>query len=385
MPGPLEGIRVLSFAHHLSGPYCTMILGDMGAEIIKIEEPTKGDDSRAMGPHIQGLSSYFLSINRGSRSLALNLREEKAKEVVFKLIDRVDIVVENFRPGVMKRLGFGYEAVSARNPKIIYSSISGFGQKGPYSARPSYDMIAQGMGGTVSITGEPGRPPVRVGFSTGDIGAGLFTASAILAALHERGKSGKGQWIDVAMVDCQVAFCENACARYFATGEVPKPLGSRHPLRTPFQIFPTGDGYLVLITVSQEDWERFCKLTGREDLLTDPRFQGHSSRIKNYSAFEPLMNGLMRTRTTAEWLDLLLPEGIICGPVNNIAQVVSDPHILEREMVVEVEHPRLGKLKVTGTPMKFSRTPCKIQKACPDLGQDTEEILKELGMAESPL
>ena len=229
MAGPLEGIRVLSFARNLSGPYCTMILCDLGAEIIKIEEPTKGDAARAMGPHIQGVSSYFLSINRGSRSIALNLREERAKEVVFKLIEQVDIVVENFRPGVMKRLGFGYDAVSARNPKIIYASISGFGQKGPYSAKPAYDMIAQGMGGTVSITGEPGRPPVRVGFSTGDIGAGLFTATAILAALHERGKSGKGQWIDVAMVDCQVAFCENACARYFATGEIPKPLGAGIP------------------------------------------------------------------------------------------------------------------------------------------------------------
>jgi len=241
-------------------------------------------------------------------------------------------------------------------------------------------MIAQGVGGTVSITGEPGRPPVRVGFSTGDIGAGLFTATAILAALHEREKSGKGQWIDVAMVDCQVAFCENACARYFATGEIPKPLGTRHPLFTPFQVFPTKDGYMVLIAVSEEDWQKFCKLTGRDDLLSDPRFQGHPARVQNYPVYEPLMNELMKARTTAEWLSFLEPAGIMCAPVNNIAQVVNDPHILEREMVVEVEHPRAGKLKVTGTPMKFSRTPCKIEKACPDVGQDTEEILKNLGM-----
>ncbi len=380
MPGPLEGVKVLSFARNLAGPYCTMILCDLGAEVIKIEEPEKGDAARAMGPHIRGISSYFLSINRGSRSIALNLREERGKKAVFKLVDRVDIVVENFRPGVMKRLGFGYEAISAINPKIIYASISGFGQSGPYSSKPAYDMIAQGVGGTVSITGEPGRPPVRVGFSTGDIGAGLFAATAILAALHEREKSGKGQWIDVAMVDCQVAFCENACARFFATGEIPKPLGTRHPLVTPFQVFPTKDGYMVLITVSEEEWQKFCKLTGRDDLLSDPRFQGHPARIENYSVFEPFMNDLMKTRTTAEWLAFLEPAGIMCAPVNNIAQVVTDPHILEREMVVEVEHPRAGKLKVTGTPMKFSRTPCKIEKACPDVGQDTEEILKNLGM-----
>ena len=380
MPGPLEGVKILSFARNLAGPFCTMILCDLGAEVIKIEEAGKGDSARGIPPRIRGISSYFLSINRGSKSIALNLREERAKEAVFRLVDRVDIVVENFRPGVMKRLGFSYESISARNPRIIYASISGFGQKGPYSAKPAYDMIAQGVGGTVSITGEPGRSPVRVGYSIGDMGAGLFAATAILAALHEREKSGKGQWIDVAMVDCQVALCENACARYFATGEIPKPLGTRHPLLTPFQVFATRDGYMVLITVSEEEWQKFCKLTGRDDLASDPRFQSHPARIENYSAFEPRMNELMKTRTTAEWLAFLEPAGIMCAPVNNIAQVVNDPHILEREMVVEVEHPRAGKLKVTGTPMKFSRTPCKIQKACPDMGQDTEEILKSLGL-----
>jgi CoA:oxalate CoA-transferase len=380
MPGPLEGVKILSFARNLAGPFCTMILCDLGAEVIKIEEAGKGDSARGIPPRIRGISSYFLSINRGSKSIALNLREERAKEAVFRLVDRVDIVVENFRPGVMKRLGFSYESISARNPRIICASISGFGQKGPYSAKPAYDMIAQGVGGTVSITGEPGRPPVRVGYSIGDMGAGLFAATAILAALHEREKSGKGQWIDVAMVDCQVALCENACARYFATGEIPNPLGTRHPLLTPFQVFATRDGYMVLITVSEEEWQKFCKLTGRDDLASDPRFQSHPARIENYSAFEPQMNELMKTRTTAEWLAFLEPAGIMCAPVNNIAQVVNDPHILEREMVVEVEHPRAGKLKVTGTPMKFSRTPCKIQKACPDMGQDTEEILKSLGL-----
>jgi len=378
MPGPLEGIKVLSFARALAGPYASMLLCDLGAEVIKIEEPESGDMARRNGPYIQGISSYFLSVNRGQKSITLNLRDERAKKIIFELVKQVDILIENFRPGVMGRLGLSYEVISRINPKIIYASISGFGQKGPYKLRPAFDMIAQGMGGTVSITGEPGRPPVRVGYSIGDLGAALFSGLAILAALHERGKSGKGQWIDVAMVDSQVALCENACARYFATGEIPKPQGSRHPLMTPFQILPSKDGYIVLITAQEEDWREFCKIVGREDLCLDPRFQSHPDRLKNFDIFEPLLNELMRTRTTSEWIALLDPAGIMCGPVNDIAQVVNDPHIVERDMVVEVDHSRAGKLKVVGTPMKFSRTPCKIEKASPDVGQHSMEVLNGL-------
>jgi CoA:oxalate CoA-transferase len=378
MPGPLEGTKVLSFALHLAGPFCTMLLCDLGAEVIKIEPLGSGDPARRNFPFIDGISSYFLSINRGQKSITLNLRDERAKKIVFELVKQVDILVENFRPGVMGRLGFSYEAVSEQNPKIIYASLSGFGQKGPYAMKPAFDMIAQGMGGTVSITGEPGRPPVRVGFSIGDIGAALFSAIAILAALHESKKSGRGQRIDVAMVDSQVALCENACARYFATGEIPKPLGSRHPLMTPFQVLPTEDGYFVLITVPEEDWKKFCHLAGREDLISDSRFQSHKDRVANYAAFEPILNEITRKKTTAEWLALLEPQGIMCGPVNNIAQVVNDPHIKERGMVAEVSHPRVGQLRVTGTPMKFSRTECKIEKACPDVGEHTAEILSSM-------
>lgn len=365
MPGPLEGIKVLSFARALAGPYTSMLLCDLGAEVIKIEEPGSGDMARQNGPFIQGVSSYFLSVNRGQKSITLNLRDDRAKKIIFELVKQVDILIENFRPGVMSRLGLSYEVISRINPKIIYASVSGFGQKGPYKLRPAFDMIAQGMGGTVSITGEPGRPPVRVGYSIGDIGAALFSALAILSALHEQEKSGKGQWIDVAMVDSQVALCENACARYFATGEIPKPQGSRHPLMTPFQIFPTKDGYIILITAMEEDWRKLCKIVGRGDLASDPRFQSHPDRIKNYVTFEPIMNELMSTRTTADWIALLDPAGIMCGPVNDVAQVVNDPHIVERGMIVEVDHPRVGKLKVVGTPMKFSRTPAKSKKLAP--------------------
>ena len=382
MPGPLEGIKVLSFGRALSGPFCTMLLRDLGAEAVKIEEPGRGDLARSIGPHIQGISSYFLSINRGQKSLTLDLQKPEAKKIVLRMSKKSDILIENFRPGVMERLGLGYAEIAGHNPKIIYASISGFGQKGPYALKPAYDMIAQGMGGAVSITGEPGRPPVRVGFSIGDIGSALFAATAILAALHERERSGKGQYIDVAMLDSQVALCENAMARYFASGEIPRPLGTRHPLMTPFQIFPTQDGNLILITVSNEDWKKFCQLAGRVDLLEDDRFQSHPSRIANYAAFEGAMNDLMKTKTTAAWLGLLDPARIICGPVNNIEQVVQDPHIQAREMIAEVSHPRVGKLKIIGTPMKFSRTPCKIEKASPDVGEHSEEILSAfLGMS----
>jgi CoA:oxalate CoA-transferase len=378
MPGPLEGIRVLSFARALAGPYTTMLLCDLGAEIIKIEDPRIGDLARWTGPFIDGISSYFLSVNRGQKSITLNLQHEKARPIVFDLVKKVDILIENFRPGVMDRLGFGYERVRQENPQIIYASLSGFGQTGPYASKPAFDMIAQGMGGAVSITGEPGRAPVRVGFSVGDIGAALFTSTGILAALHERAKSGKGQWIDVAMVDSQLALCENACARYFATGEVPAPLGSRHPLMTPFQIFPTKDGYIVLITVREAEWQTFCRIAGREDLRSDPRFQSHKDRIAHYADFEPLMNDTLKAKTTREWLDCLEPAGVMCGPVNNIAQALSDPHVRQRDMVAEVNHPRAGKLKVVNTPIKFSRTPCRIESASPDLSAHTKEILGDL-------
>lgn len=374
MSGPLSGIKVLSFCRMLSGPYASMLLSDLGADVVKVEEPQAGDFPRNDGPFIEGISSYFLSINRGKRSITLDLKKEDAKRIIFELVRKVDILLENFRPGVMDRLGFDYRAIRKHNPEIIYASISGFGQKGPYAERAAFDMIAQGMGGVLSLTGEAGRPPVRVGYSVGDMGASLFAAVAILAALHERTKSGKGQWIDVSMLDCQVALCENACARYFATQEIPGPLGSRHPLFTPFQVFPTADSHIVLIASLDDHWKKFCRAVGKKDWITDKRFNSNESRLKNYEAFVDEMNVLMRTRTTKKWMQLFDSQGIIYGPVNTIDKVVTDPHIQEREMIVEVLHPRAGKLRVVGTPMKFSRTPCKIEKACPDLGEHTEEV-----------
>lgn len=375
MAGPLEGTKVLSFGRMLSGPYATMLLADLGAEVVKVEAPKIGDLARFASPFIEKLSSYFLSINRGKKSITLDLKHERAKKVVFDLAKGADILLENFRPGVMERLGLGYDAIREVNRRIIYASLSGFGQEGPYAQRPAFDMIAQGMGGVMSITGEPGRPPARLGYSMGDIGASLFTCISILAALHEREKSGQGQHVDVAMLDSQVALCENACARYFATGEIPGPLGSRHPLFTPFQAFPTRDGYVVVVAQLPDDWKRFCEAAGREEWLTDEKYVSMEARLQYYDEFIREMNALMRTRTTEEWIGLLDAHRVMCGPVNNIEQVVKDPHINGRGMFVEVEHSTQGGLKVVGTPMKFSRTPCRIEKASPELGEHTEEVL----------
>ena len=378
MAGPLDGIRVISFGRVLAGPFATMLLADLGADVIKIEHPVKGDMARLNGPFIEDLSSYFLSVNRGKKSLALNTRDKKAQKIIKRLIPGVDILLENFRPGTMKKMGLEYDAVKELNPRLIYVSISGFGQYGPYASKPSFDMVAQAMGGTVSITGEPGRPPVRVGYSIGDMGASLFAVNATLAALYERERSGEGQHIDVAMMDSQVALCENACVRYFSTGDVPGPIGTRHPIATPFQIFPTRTDEMVLIAHRDEEWQRLCEAIGRKDLAEDERFRTMGNRTKNHSVMESSLVEVFKTKTRDEWFSIFEDAGLIHGPVNNIEQVVNDPQVLAREMVVEVEHSRLGKLNVVGTPMKFSRTPCQIEKASPDLGEHNKEILTDL-------
>lgn len=379
MPGPLEGIKILDLSWILSGPFCTMVLADMGAEVIKVERPKWGDLGRGNGPFIDGESSYFLSINRGKKSIALDLQKQKGKEIFLKLVERADVVVENFTPGTMVRLGLGYEALNKSNPRIIQASISGFGQSGPYRDKPALDVIVQAMGGVMSITGEPGCPPVRPGVSYGDIIAGLYCSIAILGALHERSRSGKGQAIDISMLDCQVAVLENAFARYFATGQIPGPLGTRHPVFTPFQAFQTKDGYVVVALVGgvSNQWPLFCATAGLVELIDDPRFQDGWSRTQHYAELQPVLAEAMRKKTTEEWLKELSEVGIACGPINNIAQVASDPQVLHRGMITEVPHPRLGKVKISNTPIRLSRTSPKIEKSAPDLGQDTRAILKE--------
>jgi len=378
MPGPLQDIRVLDMTWALAGPYCTMLLADLGAEVIKVENPAGGDPSRKNFPFIDGVSSYFLSINRGKKSITVNLQHPQGKEIILSLAKKCDVLVENFRPGVMDRLGLGYAAVEKVNPRIIYASCSGFGQTSPYAHRPAYDVIVQGMGGTLSITGEEGGPPVRVGFSIGDLGGGIFTAIGILSALHEREKSGQGQRIDVSMLDCQMAFLENAFARFFATGEVPQRIGTRHPVLTPFQAFPTKDGYVAVAVARQDWWEKFCQLLNLPELITDERFQNNLARTKNHKALEEILIPVMRTRPTAEWVAEMEKLDIACGPVNSIPQIVNDPHTAAREMITQVHHPKAGMLKVVNSPIKLSRTPVKLEKASPELGEHTEEILSNL-------
>ena len=289
MAGPLDGVKVLDLTRVLAGPYATMVLSDLGAEVIKVERPEGGDMARGTGPFIDGQSSYFMSINRGKKSVILDFKDEGDKQTFLELLDHFDVLVENFVPGVMKRLGLDYEVLSKRHPRLIYAAVSGFGQWGPYTKRPALDIIVQAMGGIMSITGEPGRPPVRPGSSLGDITAGLFTTIGILSALHERDRSGVGQMIDVAMLDCQMAVLENAFARYFTTGEVPTPLGTRHPVTTPFQVYATSDGYVALAFVggAKDQWPIFCALLDRVDLIDDERFTTSWNRTLNYEESEP--------------------------------------------------------------------------------------------------
>ena len=378
MAGPLEKVRVLDMTWALAGPYCSMLLSDLGAEVIKVENPEGGDTSRKNFPFVKEVSSYFLSVNRGKKSVTVNLQHPRGKEIVLSLAKKSDVLVENFRPGVMDRLGLGYAAMREANPKIIYAACSGFGRTSPYAHRPAYDVIVQGMGGTLSITGEEGGPPVRVGFSIGDIGGGMFTALGILSALHERERSGQGQMVDVAMLDCQMALLENAFTRFFATGEVPERIGTRHPVQTPFQALPTKDGYIVVAVARQDWWEKFCQVINRLDLISDERFKTNPIRTKNHKDLEEILSAITRTRTTSQWVADMEKADIACGPVNTVPQVAGDPHTLAREMITQVNHTQAGMLRVVNSPIKLSRTPVKLERASPMLGEHTEEVFMNL-------
>jgi CoA:oxalate CoA-transferase len=380
MSGPLEGVRILDLTWVLAGPFASMVLCDLGADVVKVERPPIGDVARMTAPLVNGESCYFLSVNRGKRSIAIDLKNEAGRDLFLHLVERVDVVMENFTPGTMEALGLDYDVLCQRNPGLIYAATSGFGQTGPDRLRPALDIIAQGMGGIMSITGEPGGPPVRPGTSLGDIAAGLFTAIGVLAALHERQRSGRGQMIDVAMLDCQVSILENAFARYFATGEVPGPIGTRHPVATPFQAFPTGDGYIVLALSwgVENQWELFCATIGRAELIDDPRFDTGPLRTEHHAELEPILIEAMKKKTTAEWVREFDAIGLPCGPLNNVAQAASLPQVKAREMLVEVEHPRIGRFPLPNTPVKLSRTPGGVRGSSPDLGQHTDDVLHEL-------
>ncbi len=379
MTQALSGIKVVDFTRVLAGPFCTMTLADMGAEVIKIERTETGDDSRAFGPYVECESAYFMSINRGKKSITLDLKSEEGKEIVKKLVKDADVVVENFKPGVMKKLGLDYEVLSKINPKLIYCASSGFGQTGPYSDRPAYDLIIQGMAGLMSITGPDASTPTKVGSSVADIFAGMFSVIGILAALNYRNKTGKGQMVDVAMLDCVVSILENAVARYTTSGIDPEPIGNTHPSIAPFTSVKTSDGYINIACGNDNLWQALCQIIGKPELAKEVKYLSNKDRCENMCDLLPILNEAMGANTAEHWLEKLEAGKVPAGPINTISKVVNDPQIKAREMILEIEHPVVGPVKVPGTPVKFSETPSKITKPSPVLGQDNEAILLGLG------
>ena len=385
----LDGVRVLDLTRALAGPYCTMMLGDYGADVVKIEIPGTGDDTRGWGPpYIGDQSAYFLSINRNKRSITLNLRNPKGRDVFMDMARTADVIVENYTPGVTSRLGIDYESVKVVNPGIIYCSISGFGQTGPYREKPAYDQVMQGLGGIMSLTGEPDGSPVKMGIALTDIGAGMMGAYGILGALYHRESrgEGEGQHIDVSMLDLQVAWLTYMGGYYFATGANPKKVGAAHPTLVPYQAFMCQDGKYINIAVGSERlWQRFCAAMGREDLQEDPDYAENGDRVRNRSKLVPLLQEEFLKKPTAEWVTQIEAGGVPCGPINELSDVFADPQVLDRNMLLDVAHPTLGTIKQAGIPIKYSRTEGEIRMPPPLLGEHTRELLTEMGYTDDQL
>jgi len=379
--GPLSGITVVDVSRILAGPYCTMLMAEMGARVIKIEPPGKGDDAREYGPFRAGKSAYFASVNRGKQSIALDLKSAADKRIFELLLARADVVVENFRPGTMEKLGYGWETLHPKYPRLIYAAASGFGHTGPYAQYPAYDMVVQGLGGMMSITGYPGQPPARVGMSIGDIGAGLYTAIAVNAALLHRERTGEATKVDIGMLDCQIALLENAVMRYTVLDEIPGPLGARHPTITPFQAFATSDGNLIVAAGNDNLYQKFCATLARPDLATSPLYRSNDLRMQNQRRLQDEIERALKQKTTAQWIAILEPAGIPCGPINNVAQALAHPQVAARNMLVTVEDKAAGTLRLAGNPLKFSAfADPPMRDPAPDLDGDRAAILRELGL-----
>ena len=376
--GPLSGLLVLDLTRVLVGPYCTMILSDLGARVIKIEAPEVGDDSRNFGPFIEDQSAYFMSLNRNKESIALNLKNEKDKKIFEKILPKADILIENFKPGTLNKWGYGWENLKDKYPKLIYASASGFGQTGPLKGLPAYDMVVQGMGGLMSVTGQPDSEPTRVGTSIGDITAGLFTAIGINAALYDRQKTGKGMYIDVSMLDCQIAILENAIARYLSKNEIPKPMGSRHPSIAPFEAFKTKDSYIIIAAGNDKLFEKLCNILEIPEMFTNEKFSSNSSRAKNMDELKKILENKLSAKSTNEWVSQMEKDKIPCGPIFNIKDAVENPQVEARNMIVKAYHKVIGDFKLAGNPIKMSTYEDPNKRGdIPDLDEHREKIIKE--------
>ena len=371
----LSGIRVLDFSQVLAGPFCTMNLADFGAEVIKIEKPGSGDGSRIFGPFVADQSGYYILVNRGKKGITLDLK--KGKDIIYEMVKSCDIVVENFKPGVMEKLGYSYDKLKEINPRLIYCSISGFGQDSPMRDLPAYDIVAQGMSGMMSITGYPNDPPARVGSSLGDVSAGLYAVTGILLALYNREKTGKGQYVDIAMLDSVFAFIETNVVRHTIGGVHPTRVGARHPLSAPFDIYMCKDAYVIIAVASDHHFAKLCEMIGQPDLIKNPKFDSDPHRSENDVELKAILEKFLADYTVDEAMKMMQERSIPCGPLCTVDEACQNPSIQARDMLVEIDQPGAGKLKITGNPMKLSDTPPDPKHAAPLLGQDTKSVLKD--------
>ncbi|PYZ96671.1 CoA transferase [Alteribacter lacisalsi] len=384
--GALDGVRVLDASQIMAGPYCTMVLADLGAEVIKVEKTNGGDDSRQMGPYINEESTSFFQINRNKKSIALNLKTDEGKEIFYNLAKESDVIVENFRPGVTQSLGIDYETMKGVNPELIYCSISGFGQSGPYSHKGGFDLVAQGMSGLMSMTGEEDGRPLKSGIAVYDIGAGITAAYSIMAAYIHKLKSGEGQHLDIALSEIGLPWFTWEAAAYFAEGTIPKATGSRHRVSAPYQAVKAKDSYMMLGCANQKTWENFCmNVAEKPEWITEPRFETNTLRHDNVEALEKEIENVLSSNNASYWIEKCERAGVPAGPINNFEEAMQNEHFLARNMVEEVDHPVIGKMKMIGIPTKFSKTPGEVRFASPLFGQHTEEILKSIGKSEADI
>ena len=385
MVAALDKIKVVDLTRTLAGPFCTMLMGDMGAEVIKIEEPTGGDETRHWTPFVNGESTQFLTFNRNKRSLAVNLKEPDGLKIVKDLAADADVMIESFRAGTLERLGLGYEEIKKINPGVVYCSISGYGRTGPMSDMPGYDLLIQAYSGLMSLTGDPDGSPLRIGFSLVDLFTGMMAYGTILTALRQRDQTGKGQWVESALLDGQVAALSYHATGFMGTGVEPKRMGSGHPSLVPYQSFNSSNGQFIIGCANQGLWERMARAIGQEVMLDDPRYTTNTDRVDHRAECVGELNTVFATNTTDHWVDLIGAAGVPCGPINTVSEVVSNPQVLARNMIAEVDHPNVPNLKFPNSPLKLTDSPATIRRVPPLLGQHSEEILSESGYSEEEI